>query len=251
MTNLTGVPTNVLISVKPTIAQVTVPKTTEVTGVPVKLDGILSNELISQGTKIVILDASNNDVTELAKQGKIQPGKYSVKAINDNTNYALSSNTVELTINPALDPITVVKTQVSAPVIPVTTAPVVTVNTPAIQNTQISNNLSVKLGIADSGNVNLVSQTTVGQSNQVVTLSELKTSSQDNANDKKEIKLDDVRVSLNQNSIVQLVNGGVNLPTGVDQQFYVVRQDINTNSSNGTTNQNSETKDNKKNKGTN
>jgi hypothetical protein len=63
--------------------------------------------------------------------------------------------------------------------------------------------------------------------------------------------LDDVRVSLNQNSIVQLVNGGVNLPTGVDQQFYVVRQDINTNSSNGTTNQNSETKDNKKNKGTN
>lgn len=163
------------------------------------------------------LDRLNKDVTELALQGKIQPGKYSVKAINENPNYALTSNSIELTINPALDPITVVKTQVSVPVIPVTTAPVVTVNTPTTQKIEINNNLALKLGV-DSGSVNLVSQTIVGQPNQVVTLSELKTSSQENSNsnEKKEVKLEDVRVSLNQNSIVQIVNGGVNLPTGVD-----------------------------------
>ena len=32
----------------------------------------------------------------------------------------------------------------------------------------------------------------------------------------------DIVVSLGNNSVVQLVNGGVSLPEGVDQQFYVV-----------------------------
>lgn len=216
-----------LITNKNLTAQVSL-KTSEITGVPLKLDGILSSELVSQGTRIVVLDASNNDVTQLALQGKIQPGKYSVKAINENTNYALTSNSVELTINPALDPITVVKTQVSGPVIPVTTVSPIVVNTPTSQKVEINNNLAVKLGVTDTGSVNLVSQTVIGQPNQVVTLSELRTTSQDNSNttEKKEVKLEDVKVSLNQNSIVQIVNGGVLLPTGVDQQFYVVRENI-------------------------
>jgi hypothetical protein len=236
------------ITEKPTTAQVSL-KTSETTGVPLKLDGILSSEQISQGTKIVVLDSTNKDVTELAKEGKIQPGKYSVKAINENINYALTSNSVELTINPALDPITLIKPQVSVPVIPVTTIAPIVVNTPASQKVEINNNLAVKLGITDSGNVNLVSQTTVGQANQVITLSELKTSTQDsNTTEKKEIKLEDVRVSLNQNSIVQIVNGGVTLPDGVDQQFYVVKQNINTSNMNT---QNNESKENKKAKGTN
>ena len=212
-----------LITNKNLTAQVSL-KTSEITGVPLKLDGILSSELVSQGTRIVVLDASNNDVTQLALQGKIQPGKYSVKAINENTNYALTSNSVELTINPALDPITVVKTQVSGPVIPVTTVSPIVVNTPTSQKVEINNNLAVKLGVTDTGSVNLVSQTVIGQPNQVVTLSELKTLSQENSNttEKKEVKLEDVKVSLNQNSIVQIVNGGVLLPAGVEQLVYVV-----------------------------
>ena len=203
-----------------------------------------------------MLDASNKDVTELALQGKIQPGKYSVKAINENPNYALSSNEIELTINPALDPITVVKTQVPIPVIPstiksLTTDQLKTISTPTSQKVEINNNLALKLGV-DSGSVNLVSQTVVGQPNQVVTLSELKTSSQENSNttEKKEVKLDEVKVSLNQNSIVQLVNGGVLLPTGVDQQFYVVKQDMNAINQSNSSNLNNESKDNKS-KGTN
>ena len=196
-------------------------KTNETTGIPIKLDGILSDELISQGTKIVVLDASNNDVTQLAKEGKIQPGKYSVKAVNYDINYALNSNEIELIINPALDPITLIKTQIVQPVISQIITPVV--NAPVTQ-AQISNNLSVKLGIIDTGSVNLVSQTVVGQPNQVVTLSELKTETTQ-TNEERNTQVQDVRVSLNQNSVVELVNGGVNLPEGVDQEFYVVRQD--------------------------
>ena len=253
--NINYVPSQLNIAIKPTTAQVSL-KTSEVTGIPLKLDGILSSELISQGAKIVVLDATNKDVTELAKEGKIQPGKYSVKAINENPNYALSSNEIELTINPALDPITVVKTQVPIPVIPstiksLTTDQLKTISTPTSQKVEINNNLALKLGV-DSGSVNLVSQTVVGQPNQVVTLSELKTSSQENSNttEKKEVKLDEVKVSLNQNSIVQLVNGGVLLPTGVDQQFYVVKQDMNAINQSNSSNLNNESKDNKS-KGTN
>jgi hypothetical protein len=34
----------------------------------------------------------------------------------------------------------------------------------------------------------------------------------------------DVRVRIGGDSIVELVNGGMNMPDGVDQQFYVVRR---------------------------
>jgi len=166
-----------------------------------------------------VLDASNKDVTELAKEGKIQPGKYSVKAINENPNYALSSNEIELTINPALDPITVVKTQVTVPVIPVTT--IITPKVAVVDvkpTTQLKQDVAVKLGITESSNISLVSQTAQGQAGQVVSLNELKvqTTTETQAKD-----VSDIRVPLGNGSLVELVNGGVTLPTGVDQQFYV------------------------------
>ena len=37
----------------------------------------------------------------------------------------------------------------------------------------------------------------------------------------------ETRVSLSQDSIVDLVNGGVNLPDGVEQEFYVVENKSN------------------------
>ncbi|MDD3008190.1 MAG: MBG domain-containing protein, partial [Arcobacter sp.] len=192
-------------------------KTTETFGIPVKLDGILTNDLISKGAKIVVLDGSNNDVSELAKQGRIQPGKYIVKAINDNSNYDFSSNQLELTINPAIDPTTIIKTQISQPIIPSVINPIVVA--PQTLPT-ISNNLALQLGITDSGSVSLVSQTIQGQANQVVTLSELRT--QNDSSENTNVQTQDVRVSLNGNSIIELVNGGVSLPDGVDQEFYIV-----------------------------
>jgi hypothetical protein len=102
-------------------------------------------------------------------------------------------------------------------------------------NVQVSNNLAVKLGLTQGENVNLVSQTVQGQANQVVTLSQLKT--QDESTDNKKVEVKDVRVALNENSVVELVNGGVNLPTGVDQEFYVVKNDA-TDTSNNKNNKN-------------
>ena len=203
-------------------------KTTETFGIPLNLDAILTNELVSQGTQIVVLDSLNNNVSELAKQGKIQPGKYIVKAINDNSNYSFSSNQVELTINPAIDPTTIIKTQVVQPIIPVIVNPVV--NTLPTQ-AKINDNLALQLGIKDSGSVSLVSQTIQGQPNQVITLSELRTQN-NSSNENTNIQTQDVRVSLNGNSIIELVNGGVNLPDGIDQEFYLVRQDSNNNGAN-------------------
>lgn len=110
---------------------------------------------------------------------------------------------------------TIVNTQqISQPIIPVVN-PVI--NTPTIQPTI-------------SGGMSLVSQTIQGQANQVVTLSELKT--QNNSSENTNVQTQDVRVFLNGNSIIELVNGGVSLPDGVDQEFYLVKQDSNDNGAN-------------------
>ena len=138
-------------------------------------------------------------------------------------------NTVPICIWEAF--VTLVKTQISQPGISQVTAPVISVNTPVTQNTQIGNNLSIKLGITNSENVNLVSQVVEGKQSQVVTLGELKTQ-----NDS--VSVGEIRVSLGNGSLVSLVNGGVTLPSGVEQQFYVVREEMNINAS---TNQNNET----------
>jgi hypothetical protein len=112
---------------------------------------------------------------------------------------------------------TIVNTQqVSQPIIPVIVNPIV-VNTPIIQPTI-------------SGGMSLVSQTIQGQPNQVITLSELRT--QNNSSENTNVQTQDVRVFLNGNSIIELVNGGVNLPDGVDQEFYLVREDSNNNGAN-------------------
>ncbi len=63
-------------------------------------------------------------------------------------------------------------------------------------------------------NVRIVSTTPTGENpNKIVSLGELQ---QANAG------VGEVRVPLSDNSIVDLVNGGVNLPNGVEQQFFIV-----------------------------
>lgn len=55
---------------------------------------------------------------------------------------------------------------------------------------------------------------------QRITLTELQTS-QEQGNGVP-ITQSDIRIALAQNSMIELVNGGVRLPTGLDQEFYVV-----------------------------
>jgi filamentous hemagglutinin family protein len=83
--------------------------------------------------------------------------------------------------------------------------------TPAPRTQIVPNNLGL------GNNARIVSTTTTGeQADQIVSLGELQ---QANGG------AGEVRVPLSDNSIVDLVNGGVNLPNGVDQQFFVVTEE--------------------------
>lgn len=81
-------------------------------------------------------------------------------------------------------------------------------------------------GVNQSGApLSFVSQPTDGEANQRITLSELRTlqqpSNQEGQSGTTPI-VGDIRIALAQNSLIGLVNGGVRLPEGVDQEFYVV-----------------------------
>jgi hypothetical protein len=88
--------------------------------------------------------------------------------------------------------------------------------------------LETKLGITAGEGVSLSSITIEGTPTEIVTLSQLQTMSdsqpQANSSDNAaSTTVTETRVALSENSIIDLVNGGVHLPEGVDQQFYVTK----------------------------
>jgi filamentous hemagglutinin family protein len=108
------------------------------------------------------------------------------------------------------------RTVVNAPQI--TTPQQVNNPTPRIQ---AQTTMATNMGLGT--NARIVSTTNIGeQADTVVSLGELQ-----QANGGVAGAGGEVRVPLSDNSIVDLVNGGVNLPDGVDQQFFVVANDEN------------------------
>uniref|UniRef100_UPI0009329CE8 GLUG motif-containing protein n=1 Tax=Arcobacter sp. LA11 TaxID=1898176 RepID=UPI0009329CE8 len=94
--------------------------------------------------------------------------------------------------------------------------------TPQMQQTTTT--LAKNIGLENS-NINIVSKTDSGENaNTIVTLGEIKTAMQEqpSGDTNSNLVTQEVRVPLSKNSIVDLVNGGVNLPSGVEQQFFVV-----------------------------
>ncbi|ABB44026.1 GLUG [Sulfurimonas denitrificans DSM 1251] len=88
--------------------------------------------------------------------------------------------------------------------------------------------LETKLGITAGEGVSLSSITIEGTPTEIVTLSQLQTMSdsqpQANSSDNAaSTTVTETRVALSENSIIDLINGGVHLPEGVDQQFYVTK----------------------------
>jgi filamentous hemagglutinin family protein len=96
--------------------------------------------------------------------------------------------------------------------------------TPTIQASPVMQNLGKKLGLNQGEELSLVSTTLEGQATQRITLGELKdlTEGSNNPNERRNTSIE-TRVALGDNSIVELVNGGVTLPEGVDQEFYVTK----------------------------
>ncbi len=246
------------INKKQIIATTSKPKIASTFGQPIDMPTFEPSDT-TVATTVKVYNAKGEDVTADAQAKKLQAGQYKIKAITTDENYVLSSDETSLLINSALDPTITIK----IPKIeiggegkqPSTNNPVVTnINgkrdvTPekpsiatfivpqatAKEQTSSGNNTAitskgVKLGVHEGETVSLVSAPAEGQANARITLSELQQTSANTpttgekggatSNDVKEI-----RVALAENSIIELINGGVHLPVGVDQEFYVIKAD--------------------------
>jgi hypothetical protein len=95
----------------------------------------------------------------------------------------------------------------------------VTVTVPKIQTaTTTPNNVgqNVEVNFNAGGNQMLISQPIEGQATQRITLGQARQMQLENG-----VSGEEVRVPLSRSSMIELVNGGVLLPDGVEQEFYV------------------------------
>ncbi|PUE65077.1 two-partner secretion domain-containing protein [Arcobacter caeni] len=86
---------------------------------------------------------------------------------------------------------------------------------------------NINLGFGEGANVNLVSKPFDGEPTKAITLTEIKAMQPEKKDQSGNPIVQDTRVSLSDNSVIDLVNGGVNLPDGVEQEFYVVEDKRN------------------------
>lgn len=68
-----------------------------------------------------------------------------------------------------------------------------------------------------------MSQPIQNQNTTMVTMGELRANQDTNTSNGN----NDIRVPVGDNSVIELINGGVNLPDGVEQQFFVVNTENN------------------------
>ncbi|MFA7092095.1 MAG: GLUG motif-containing protein, partial [Arcobacteraceae bacterium] len=94
---------------------------------------------------------------------------------------------------------------------------VLTINPPRVETpNNAGQNVAVNFNVG--GNQTLISQPIQGQNTQRISLSQAKQMQQENG-----VNSQEVRVPLSRSSMIELVDGGVNLPDGVEQEFYVAQ----------------------------
>jgi filamentous hemagglutinin family protein len=96
------------------------------------------------------------------------------------------------------------------------------ITTPKVQTTTTTPNnagKNVAVNFSAGENQNIISQPIQGQNTQRISLSEARQKQQENG-----VNSQEVRVSLSRSSMIELVEGGVNLPDGVEQEFYVAQE---------------------------
>ncbi len=59
---------------------------------------------------------------------------------------------------------------------------------------------------------------------QIISLGEIRQMQQESAGGTDGVRSPDIRIPLGQNSLIQLVNGGLNLPTGIEQEFFMAQR---------------------------
>jgi hypothetical protein len=95
---------------------------------------------------------------------------------------------------------------------------VLTINPPRVK-TPNSLGQNVAVNFNAGGNQALISQPIEGQNTQRISLSEARQMQQENG-----VNSQEVRVPLSRSSMIELVDGGVNLPLGIEQEFYVAQE---------------------------
>lgn len=93
---------------------------------------------------------------------------------------------------------------------------------PKVTTTPNNSGKNVNLSFSVGENKQIVSKPIEGQATKRVTLSEAKQMQQEVTGE----TVGDVKVPLSRSSQIVLVNGGVSLPTGVEQEFYVADDEI-------------------------
>ena len=153
--------------------------------------------VLNAGSNNVILDNSSNDfqssVTTTGRNVSLVRGR--------------SDNTLNNILTPIINNTIISKT------------PKTKVNTFS-RNKSINSNITVK----SNNNTNVVSQPTNNQNITMVSMNELKLNNSDSNGNTVSIN-EDIRVPVEENSVIELVNGGINLPTGVDQLLFVINED--------------------------
>ena len=153
--------------------------------------------VLNAGSNNVILDNSSNDfqssVTTTGRNVSLVRGR--------------SDNTLNNILTPIINNTIISKT------------PKTKVNTFS-RNKSINSNITVK----SNNNANVVSQPTNNQNITMVSMNELKLNNSDSNGNTVSIN-EDIRVPVEENSVIELVNGGINLPTGVDQLLFVINED--------------------------
>ncbi|QOG11711.1 filamentous hemagglutinin N-terminal domain-containing protein [Arcobacter sp. FWKO B] len=118
-------------------------------------------------------------------------------------------------------------TPTQTPFISVIQIPVSTLST-GVVSTPLAN-IALKLGVSQGDNVSVVSAPETGKQAEKITLAEIaqiKTNGNKENTQSSNIEVQETRVALGGGSLVELVNGGVSLPEGVDQEFYVVKSSL-------------------------
>ncbi|MGB0990172.1 MAG: hypothetical protein ACPGUI_05015, partial [Halarcobacter sp.] len=93
---------------------------------------------------------------------------------------------------------------------------------PKVTTTPNNSGKNVNVSFSVGENKQIVSKPIEGQATKRVTLSEAKQMQQEVTGE----TVGDVKVPLSRSSQIVLVNGGVSLPTGVEQEFYVADDEI-------------------------
>ena len=181
-----------------------------------KFIGMVANDTLNVSTSKGTFEDKNVGTNKIVNISNIALGG------DDANNYKLlstiGSTTADITAVPKPDPVDP-KPEVKKIVDSITNQTATTVNIPANQtNTTTPNNSGRNTDISFSQGENqmLVSRPIEGQATTRVSLSEARQMQIQNGGSGEE-----VIVPLSNSSIIQLIDGGVNLPSGVEQEFYL------------------------------